>query len=77
MIFAVGNRKPVFGSFLLTLIRKTMKDQENMKDEAFVPDDGMHNIEESWPGLFGQRLKNKNWSDPLWVQPDDDEDLAY
>ena len=54
-----------------------MKDQENMKDEAFVPDDGTHNIEESWPGLFGQRLKNKNWSDPLWVQPDDDEDLAY
>ena len=54
-----------------------MKEQKHMNDEAFVPDKGMLNTEESWPGLFGQRLRNKNWSEPLWVQPNDDEDLTY
>lgn len=28
-------------------------------------------------GLFGRRLRNKNWKDPLWVDPLYEEDLYY
>ena len=54
-----------------------MEQQKHRHEEEPMRDDGTRERNELWMGLFGRRLKDKNWSDPLWVRPDDDEDLAY
>ena len=77
MIFAVGNSSSVFGSFFLTLIPATMQQENKPNEKEFTSGDGKIEGNNLSIGLFGRRLKDKNWSDPLWVRQDDTVDLAY
>lgn len=54
-----------------------MQQQNKPNEKEFTSGDGKIEGDNLSIGLFGRRLKDKNWSDPLWVRQDDTVDLAY